>query len=124
MAEKGTAQVVWATLSHGRPGPTHFWFARWVIGERTVEMFRSVQFTSDVGLGKVAVAAFGLGFVMAIHAAVLAYYATQVVPYVSSDRWDCVALWSGYMLGLCFFHLSEFMITAARQPSKVSYECT
>ncbi|KAF1316287.1 Isoprenylcysteine carboxyl methyltransferase, partial [Globisporangium splendens] len=103
-------------------------------------MFRSVQFTSDKGLGKVAVAAFGLGFAMALHVALLAY-AYLVGPLSASAaveranahtgvhpdalyyaRWECLALWCLYVIALCFFHLSEFMVTASFRPSIVSYE--
>lgn len=108
-------------------------------------MFRSVQFESDKGLGRVALAAFGLGFAMALHGALLAY--AYFVPLsetrvsasglagVGADdpetaaallrvaRWECVALWSLYMVALCFFHVSEFMVTASFRPTIVSYEC-
>ncbi|TMW61910.1 hypothetical protein Poli38472_010973 [Pythium oligandrum] len=84
-------------------------------------MFQSPQFTSDTGLGRIAVAAFGLGFVMALHVALLIYYAVAI-GVDATDRWHCVALWSVYMIALCFFHLSEFMLIASFRPSTVSYE--
>lgn len=110
-----------------------------------ITMFRSMQFESDKGLGRVALAAFGLGFAMALHGALLAY--AYFVPLsqtrVSASalaggqddpetaaallrvaRWECVALWSLYMVALCFFHVSEFMVTASFRPTIVSYECT
>ncbi|GLE04592.1 hypothetical protein PINS_up013561 [Pythium insidiosum] len=84
-------------------------------------MFRSSQFTSDVGLGRIALAAFALGFVLALHLALLVY--TLAVADVSqSDTWACVAVWSVYASALCFFHLAEFMVTASFKPSIVSYE--
>ncbi|TYZ60160.1 hypothetical protein PybrP1_006491 [[Pythium] brassicae (nom. inval.)] len=83
-------------------------------------MFRSVQFTSDKGLGKVALAAFGLGVVLALHGALLALAWWQ--PAASSVRWVCVALWSLYVVALCVFHMAEFMLTASFRPAVVSYE--
>lgn len=99
-------------------------------------MFRSVQFTSDKGLGKVAVAAFALGFAMALHIALLAYayLAGPLSGYAAADadaqyalhraRWECLTLWCLYAIALSFFHLSEFMVTASFRPSIASYECT
>lgn len=106
-------------------------------------MFRSVQFESDKGLGRVALAAFGLGFAMALHGALLAYAyfvplsetrvsasglsavedAETAAALLRVARWECVALWSLYMVALCFFHVSEFMVTASFRPTIVSYEC-
>ncbi|KAJ0393441.1 hypothetical protein P43SY_004941 [Pythium insidiosum] len=84
-------------------------------------MFRSTQFTSDVGLGRVAVAAFALGFVLALHLALLVYV-LAAVGVTQSDTWACVAVWCVYAVALCFFHLAEFMVTASFKPSIVSYE--
>lgn len=92
-------------------------------------MFRSVQFESDRGLGKIAVAAFGLGFTMALHLALLAYTYFGPLSTPSADsvlsvaRWECVALWCLYAVALSFFHVSEFMVTASFRPGIVSYEC-
>lgn len=92
-------------------------------------MFRSEQFTSDRGLGRVALAALGLGFVLALHLALLAYAVAVVLQDqgeddgLSSARWQCVVLWALYMSALCFFHVAEFMTTASFRPSIVSYEC-
>lgn len=84
-------------------------------------MLRSAQFTSDKGLGKVALAAFGLGVALALHAALLALALWG--PLAPSARGACVALWSLYVIALCVFHMSEFLLTAAFRPSTVSYEC-
>lgn len=83
-------------------------------------MFRSVQFTSDNGLGKVALAAFGLGVALALHTALLAL-AWWTQP--ASAQSACVALWSLYVVALCVFHMAEFMLTASFRPAVVSYEC-
>lgn len=85
-------------------------------------MFQSVQFTSDDGLGKIAVAAFGIGFVMAIHVSLLFYYLLMIGTQ-GSDTWQCVAIWSVYIVALTFFHLAEFTLAAAFKPDVVSYEC-
>jgi protein-S-isoprenylcysteine O-methyltransferase len=89
-------------------------------------MFRSSQFALDKGLGRVALAAFGLGFAMALHVALLAVYGASLwtAPDDVSDRWHCLGLWSVYVVALCFFHLAEFMLTASFKPQDVSYECT
>ncbi|RHY02000.1 hypothetical protein DYB28_012881 [Aphanomyces astaci] len=81
----------------------------------------SIQFTSDVGLGKVAIAGFGLGFVMALHVCLFiwAYFLTD------GDTWvyrNAVIQWSLYVVCLTFFHFSEFISTAAFKPGFVSYE--
>lgn len=94
-------------------------------------MFRSAQFTTDKGLGRVALAAFALGAFMALHAAALGY-AWLVVRLADADawspaaldRWRCVERWCLYALALGVFHMSEFLLTAAFRPSVVSYECT
>ena len=41
----------------------------------------------------------------------------------TSSRWHCAALWAVYAIALAFFHIAEFMITAAFKPTAVSYEC-
>ncbi|ETN01328.1 hypothetical protein PPTG_17442 [Phytophthora nicotianae INRA-310] len=90
-------------------------------------MFRSEAFRSDRGLGKVALAAFGLGVFMTAHASLLLY--TEFVALADSTRdatstlrWRCLEQWSLYALALGFFHLMEFMLTAAYRPANVSYE--
>ncbi|RLN89453.1 hypothetical protein BBJ28_00019902 [Nothophytophthora sp. Chile5] len=92
-------------------------------------MFTSEAFRSDRGLGKVALAAFGLGIFMAVHAALLLYATFVALDGVSLDdatlnvtRWRCVEQWGFYALALGFFHLAEFMLTAAYRPETVSYE--
>ncbi|OQR97341.1 isoprenylcysteine carboxyl methyltransferase [Thraustotheca clavata] len=80
----------------------------------------SSQFTSDVGLGKVAVAAFGIGFVMAAHLCLLFW-----VILVNDASWiyyNAFLQWAVYMVCLTFFHFSEFISTAAFKPGYVSYE--
>lgn len=84
-------------------------------------------FRSDRGLGKVALAAFGLGVFVTVHASLLLY--TEFVALSSASltttsiaRWRCLEQWSLYALALGFFHLMEFMLTAVFRPSNVSYE--
>lgn len=91
-------------------------------------MLRSEAFRSDRGLGKVALAAFGLGVFMTLHVSLLLY--TELVALdasvgdaTASARWRCVEQWGLYGLALGFFHLMEFMLTAAYRPANVSYEC-
>ncbi|KAE8980180.1 hypothetical protein PF010_g23222 [Phytophthora fragariae] len=90
-------------------------------------MLCSEAFRSDRGLGKVALAAFGLGVFMTLHVSLLLY--TELVALdasvgdaTASARWRCVEQWSLYGLALGFFHLMEFMLTAAYRPANVSYE--
>ncbi|RQM16877.1 hypothetical protein DD237_004863 [Peronospora effusa] len=90
-------------------------------------MFKSEAFRSDRGLGKVALAAFGLGVFMTLHVSLLIY--TKCVALmdpsfdaIASSRWQCLEQWSWYALALGFFHLMEFMMTAAYRPTNVSYD--
>lgn len=92
-------------------------------------MFRSVQFQADKGLGRVALAAFGLGVFMALHVAALAYTLCVALPNADGsrspdalDRWRGGVLWSLYALALGLFHLSEFLLTAEFRPAAASYE--
>jgi protein-S-isoprenylcysteine O-methyltransferase len=88
-------------------------------------MLRSEAFRSDRGLGKVALAAFGLGVFMALHLALLLY--AELMPLAEDAtatlRWKCLEQWTLYALALGFFHLMEFLLTAAYRPATVSYEC-
>ena len=91
-------------------------------------MFESEAFRSDRGLGKVALAAFGLGVFMTLHISLLLYtefvaLADSSLDTIASSRWRCLEQWSWYALALGFFHLMEFMLTAAYRPTNVSYEC-
>ena len=91
-------------------------------------MFESEAFRSDRGLGKVALAAFGLGVFMALHVSLLLFtefvaLADPSLDVKASLRWRCLEQWSWYALALGFFHLMEFMLTAAYRPTNVSYEC-
>jgi len=82
----------------------------------------SIQFKSDVGLGKIAVAAFGIGFVMAAHVCLLIW--TIFTSELTNDSLRmALGQWALYMMFLCFFHFSEFISTAAFKPGFVSYEC-
>uniref|UniRef100_H3GPT4 Protein-S-isoprenylcysteine O-methyltransferase n=1 Tax=Phytophthora ramorum TaxID=164328 RepID=H3GPT4_PHYRM len=95
--------------------------------KRAKAMLRSEAFRSDRGLGKVALAAFGLGVFMALHLSLLVYAEFVALAGAARDelaplRWNCLAQWSLYALALGFFHVMEFMLTAAYRPSNVSYE--
>jgi hypothetical protein len=84
----------------------------------------SIQFTSDQGLGKIAIAAFGLGFVLASHLCLLLW--SLLSTSSTTTTWvyhDAIVQWAVYMLFLTFFHFSEFISTAAFKPGFVSYEC-
>lgn len=91
-------------------------------------MFRSEAFRNDRGLAKVALGAFAIGAFMALHLALLIF--TRLVALggdsptesLAEQRWSCVEQWALYALALGFFHLSEFMLTAAYRPETVSYE--
>ncbi|CAI5711593.1 unnamed protein product [Peronospora destructor] len=90
-------------------------------------MFTSEAFRSDRGLGKVALAAFGLGVFMTLHVSLLLYteFVALANPFLdvkASSRWRCLEQWSWYALALGFFHLMEFMLTAAYRPTNVSYK--
>ena len=92
------------------------------------DMFQSEAFCSDRGLGKVALAAFGLGVFMASHVCVLLYASfvalgDPLLDTTAVSRWRCLEQWSFYALALGFFHLMEFLLTAAYRPTIVSYEC-
>lgn len=78
-------------------------------------MFQSVQFTLATGLGRTALAAFFLGFLMALHIA-LSLYCIYNENYV-------ILSWSIYAIALCFFHFTEFLVTASYRPTTVSFEC-
>ena len=91
-------------------------------------MFRSEAFCSDRGLGKVALAALALGVFMTSHVSLLLYVKLVALPDPSIGptavlRWRCLEQWGFYALALGFFHLMEFLLTAAYRPTKVSYEC-
>ena len=78
-------------------------------------MFRSTQFTSASGLGRTALAAFFLGFVMALHIA-LSIYCICTGNYA-------ILSWCIYAIALCFFHFTEFLVTASYRPTTVTFEC-
>ncbi|CAH0477587.1 unnamed protein product [Peronospora belbahrii] len=89
--------------------------------------FQSEAFRSDRGLGKVALAAFGLGVFMTLHVSLLLYIkfvalTDSSLTALAHSRWQCLVQWSWYALALGFFHLMEFMLTAAYRPINVSYE--
>uniref|UniRef100_A0AAV1TJ67 Protein-S-isoprenylcysteine O-methyltransferase n=1 Tax=Peronospora matthiolae TaxID=2874970 RepID=A0AAV1TJ67_9STRA len=90
-------------------------------------MFQSEAFCSDRGLGKVALAALALGVFMTSHVSLLLYADFVALPDPSIGptaglRWRCLEQWGFYALALGFFHLMEFLLTAAYRPTKVSYE--
>uniref|UniRef100_M4C2J2 Protein-S-isoprenylcysteine O-methyltransferase n=1 Tax=Hyaloperonospora arabidopsidis (strain Emoy2) TaxID=559515 RepID=M4C2J2_HYAAE len=64
---------------------------------------------------------------MTSHVSLLLYVKLVALPDPSIGptavlRWRCLEQWGFYALALGFFHLMEFLLTAAYRPTKVSYE--
>mmetsp|Transcript_11390 Transcript_11390/g.16577 ORF Transcript_11390/g.16577 Transcript_11390/m.16577 type:complete len:278 (+) Transcript_11390:127-960(+) len=91
------------------------------------------QFTSDQGLGRVALIAFVLSSIFTIHALALSIIVldklgvtnspslTSSAPlFLSTERLTLLIQWILYVLTLCIFHLSEFFVTALYNPTVVN----
>ncbi|CAM9639029.1 unnamed protein product [Chrysoparadoxa australica] len=85
----------------------------------------SPQFRSNTGLGRIAVAAFGLGIVLGMHLTILVYLVAQQA--VAAFRGEgalasSALLWCIHIVSLTMFHFMEFFTTALFKPESVSYD--
>lgn len=81
------------------------------------------QFRDSRGLGRVALAGFGLGCVFGVHAALLLYtLLTTGVGDGGGRTW--LVRWSLYAASLAGFHFLEFLATALYNPATATYDCT
>lgn len=78
------------------------------------------QFRDSRGLGRVALAGFGLGAVFGVHATLLVY--TLATSGVGGKTW--LVRWSLYAASLAGFHFLEFLATALYNPATATYDCT
>mmetsp|Transcript_43485 Transcript_43485/g.69576 ORF Transcript_43485/g.69576 Transcript_43485/m.69576 type:complete len:281 (+) Transcript_43485:136-978(+) len=63
-----------------------------------------IQFTSIVGLGRAALTGCGLGGIFAAH---FLWFCMNIL----HDDGSIKCMWSLYMCALCFYHMSEFVVT-------------
>jgi protein-S-isoprenylcysteine O-methyltransferase len=71
------------------------------------------QFTSRVGLARVALLGGGLGVIFGVHLTLLAFTFSYPSP---------VTNWCIYALVMCLYHWSEFLLTALNHPQNVSFD--
>lgn len=89
-------------------------------------MFTSQQFTSPVGLGKIAITSFVIGVCFTSHFLFyfahfpIGKYCYELLRYYGETY--ALQTFAFYMMCCCFFHFSEFLITAAFKPGFVSYD--
>lgn len=91
--------------------------------------FQSSQFTSRVGLGRTSVTSFALGFFLSMNLMILGLCLIQH----TSPRWIptifttvftsyCTVQYVLYFIGMGWFHISEFLITAEFKPDSVNFD--
>jgi protein-S-isoprenylcysteine O-methyltransferase len=80
-----------------------------------------IQFKHDLAIGRAAVTGLTLGFLIAAHIGGLMWAVMSTDPHQQrSDHANALILWCTYFVGLCLYHLLEFLTTARYNPGVVS----
>mmetsp|Transcript_16245 Transcript_16245/g.19837 ORF Transcript_16245/g.19837 Transcript_16245/m.19837 type:complete len:275 (+) Transcript_16245:96-920(+) len=85
------------------------------------------QFSSIDGLGRVAVISFVLGSILTFHVMLLVLACSELMGIspsiflnsISTARISLILQWLLFVISVCFFHVSEFFVTALYNPSVV-----